>query len=311
MWASNASGYRELYMEVNGTRVTDTMELVASGGGEMRQVVSTVVDLKVGDYIVSWIYQTSGGALNINSYGDSSPVMWMALMGGVPGPPGIGVPTPVVNGQWIKGSGGAAIWNSIGYADLPSTLQYIPTAISDCNLATNPGWYRLNSGSTNAPDSGYWQMLVLVYDSGQIRQFAYAVIAQDKKAERRMDSGTWQPWKITQDTGWTNLSLTNSAHYGGPYGPAQICKVGGAVYFRGLITINAVSNNLQIYNAPAGYRTGSPYDLIFFTAVSPAAAALGNMETFRIDYTGNLRAQGGLPSGAWMSLNGITYPADG
>lgn len=37
-----------------------------------------------------------------------------------PGPPGVGVPTPVVNGQWLKGSGGAAVWAPITPADLPA-----------------------------------------------------------------------------------------------------------------------------------------------------------------------------------------------
>ena len=30
-----------------------------------------------------------------------------------------GIPLPVVNGQWIKGVGGAAVWQPIAYADLP------------------------------------------------------------------------------------------------------------------------------------------------------------------------------------------------
>jgi hypothetical protein len=41
---------------------------------------------------------------------------------GPTGPPGAGIPTPVVNGQWIKGSGGAAVWSAISMADLPANV---------------------------------------------------------------------------------------------------------------------------------------------------------------------------------------------
>jgi hypothetical protein len=37
---------------------------------------------------------------------------------GPTGPPGAGIPTPVVNGQWIKGSGGAAVWSAISVGDV-------------------------------------------------------------------------------------------------------------------------------------------------------------------------------------------------
>jgi hypothetical protein len=41
---------------------------------------------------------------------------------GTPGAPGVGVPVPVVNGQWIKGVGGAAVWAPIQNPDLPLIL---------------------------------------------------------------------------------------------------------------------------------------------------------------------------------------------
>src|SRR5215831_5654939 len=49
----------------------------------------------------------------------------MSLVGGAPVPAGAGVPTPVVNGQWIKGIGGAAVWAQILGTDVqpPQTLN--------------------------------------------------------------------------------------------------------------------------------------------------------------------------------------------
>jgi hypothetical protein len=37
---------------------------------------------------------------------------------GPQGPIGVGVPTPVVNGQWVKGVGGAAVWSALTLADV-------------------------------------------------------------------------------------------------------------------------------------------------------------------------------------------------
>jgi hypothetical protein len=44
---------------------------------------------------------------------------------GPKGDPGAGVPSPVVNGQFVKGVGGAAVWAAIAATDLPA--QAVPT----------------------------------------------------------------------------------------------------------------------------------------------------------------------------------------
>ena len=58
---------------------------------------------------------------------------------GAQGPAGAGVPTPVVNGQWIKGSGGAAVWSPITGADIANdtitAAQIAPNAIGSSELA--------------------------------------------------------------------------------------------------------------------------------------------------------------------------------
>lgn len=55
----------------------------------------------------------------------TAPVKWPGVgnpqgPSGVQGPMGIGIPTPVVNGQWIKGVGGAAVWSAITLSDVPN-----------------------------------------------------------------------------------------------------------------------------------------------------------------------------------------------
>ena len=89
------------------------------------------------------------------------------------GPP---IPTPVVNGQWIKGVGGAAVWQAIAQTDLPDPLkpQGIGTPTADCNTATANGWYGLQVGVTaNAPalPNTYGQLQVVNWN-GNIRQVA-------------------------------------------------------------------------------------------------------------------------------------------
>jgi hypothetical protein len=78
---------------------------------------------------------------------------------GPQGAPGAGIPTPVVNGQWIKGVGGVAIWASIARADVPpipyaTTLPASPidgqeTILVDSLTAPTYQWhFRFNAQAT-------------------------------------------------------------------------------------------------------------------------------------------------------------------
>jgi hypothetical protein len=84
---------------------------------------------------------------------------------GPQGPTGIGVPTPIVNGQWVKGVGGAAVWSAITLADIPNaaakptygiTLPASPVdgqehILVDSLTAPTYSWRcRYNAQSTNA-----------------------------------------------------------------------------------------------------------------------------------------------------------------
>jgi hypothetical protein len=63
-----------------------------------------------------------------------------------------GIPQPVVNGQWIKGVGGAAIWS-------PITVPDLPVNIPQANLqgSATAGYYSRTATAGAAPS---WQALV-------------------------------------------------------------------------------------------------------------------------------------------------------
>jgi hypothetical protein len=237
---------------------------------------------------------------------------------GVAGPAGAGIPT-VQNNKWIKGSGGAAVWSDISQPDLPSNLrdQALPPLNNDANNATAAGWYRLDSGAINGPDSAnYFQLFVMNLYNNQIRQVAWQ-IGTERSYVRRQDSATWQPWYptgiIQPDSGWTTMSLgAGYAHYGTPYGPGRYRKLAdGMVICEGLIQAPASGMaNAAIFTFPVGYRpqlnAGGGRDLIFVTANS-ATSSYG--ETFRLNDAGSLRTSAGIGASVWLSLAGLQFYA--
>jgi hypothetical protein len=79
---------------------------------------------------------------------------------GLTGPAGTGIPTPVVNGQWVKGQSGAAVWSAIQQVDLPLTPYAITLPASPfhgqeailVDSLTNPSYqwrFRYNANSTS------------------------------------------------------------------------------------------------------------------------------------------------------------------
>ena len=125
-----------------------------------------------------------------------------------PGLPGVGVPTPVVNGQWIKGVGGAAVWSGIADADVPSVAQggrlgQQGVTVTDCNMANQNGWYWMNPGAANQPANDWFSILAVVLNTTtNVRQIAYAY-QSDQVFMRRSKDGVWGPWQsqMTQITG--------------------------------------------------------------------------------------------------------------
>lgn len=118
------------------------------------------------------------------------------------GPGSVGIPTPVVNGQWIKGAGGAAVWSPIADTDVPSlnsNQRLGPTGklITDANTATANGWYYMNPGGSNAPPgSDYVGILTIeVNGPGNLRQIAVAYNVDTIWSRRFQDNTTWGLWK--------------------------------------------------------------------------------------------------------------------
>jgi len=162
--------------------------------------VSVSYDLKVGDYLELVAINNSGVNGNIYYGSGWSPEFWMTLEGGVPGPPGVGVPTPVVNGQWIKGSGGAAIWSPITYADLPAPLgQYgngYLNYVSDLNNCTTVGWYAISPSTTNRPADIYGVCETLpLFDTSNVRQIVWQYNSENAYTRRKNDGGAWGGWR--------------------------------------------------------------------------------------------------------------------
>jgi len=71
---------------------------------------------------------------------------------GPQGAPGAGIPTPVVNGQWIKGSGGAAVWSAIQVGDVTGTWGSGAHASRPAASAANAGMIYLATDR-----GGTWQ----------------------------------------------------------------------------------------------------------------------------------------------------------
>ena len=120
----------------------------------------------------------------------------------VPVGPGMaGIPTPVVNGQWIKGIGGAAVWSAIADTDVPSLvngqrLGQIGYALTDCNQANINGWYWMNPNAANSPAGSDYASLftVALNNTSNLRQLCYAY-GTDSVWMRRNQGGTWGPWR--------------------------------------------------------------------------------------------------------------------
>ena len=109
---------------------------------------------------------------------------------------------PVVNGQWLKGVGGAAVWSALADSDISTAaprLQPYNYVVADCNTMVNNGWYRALNAANGPPSStGHAMIHVVALDSaGNCRQVAYDY-STDAAWVRRHTNGLWGNWILHQ-----------------------------------------------------------------------------------------------------------------
>lgn len=82
-WAANATGYREIYIQIGGaTRIADSVVLAVSGGVVTRQTLSTIYSLTAGQYVELIANHAAGTSINVNSNANHSPEFMMVRLGG-------------------------------------------------------------------------------------------------------------------------------------------------------------------------------------------------------------------------------------
>jgi hypothetical protein len=82
-FAANATGQRYGALRVNGsTVIAEDMVLPGSAAVLPRLVLSTIWRLAAGDYVEVLAFQTSGGALDVETSSATSPEFWMVRLAG-------------------------------------------------------------------------------------------------------------------------------------------------------------------------------------------------------------------------------------
>lgn len=78
VFASNATGFREAWLLVNGTtRIADMLIPAVSGISTRITLAGVEWEFTAGDYLEVFCYQNSGGSLNITAASAYSPEFWI------------------------------------------------------------------------------------------------------------------------------------------------------------------------------------------------------------------------------------------
>lgn len=83
-FAANAAGQRLIQINLNGTVAIDSRDSGQTPNAAIppRMGIDTIYRLTRGDYVELVAFQTSGGALNVESVGNFSPEFWAYRIGG-------------------------------------------------------------------------------------------------------------------------------------------------------------------------------------------------------------------------------------
>jgi hypothetical protein len=251
---------------------------------------------------------------------DPAATKWVPIWNGGSGA-GQQIPAPV-NGQWLKGQGGAAVWQPWTTADLDAafvaagqTHRLGPNAvanISDWNSAVSNGWYTALSAA-NSPGGnaafgapGWLLGFVVDHNSSWPTQEVWAFTESPPRRWRRYCINTsWLPWQLL-DAPWANIGSMGWAggfgDYGSPWGPARFCKRAGVVICEGLVSVTGDAG-AYAWTLPVDYRTSPGRQMIFHTAAQNTQP-----ETWRIDDAGGVRCSTGPQN--WVTLTGVSFYAE-
>lgn len=85
-WATNGTGAREIIIKKNGTdSISRLKDLNPDAGAETKQEISIAsFRLLAGDFVELFVFQSSGGNLDIEAFFDDSPLLDIARIGDVP-----------------------------------------------------------------------------------------------------------------------------------------------------------------------------------------------------------------------------------
>lgn len=80
-WAGNATGERYISFRINGSTIIAAERRSPVSTPATVHVLSTLWSMAVNDYVEARVFQNSGGALNVNSFGSQTPVFSMHRVG--------------------------------------------------------------------------------------------------------------------------------------------------------------------------------------------------------------------------------------
>lgn len=80
-FASNSSGRRQGYIQLNGATLIAVDDRTAVNGAATRLNITKIYSLSAGDYLEAYAYQNSGGNLNVSASGNYSPEFSMQRIG--------------------------------------------------------------------------------------------------------------------------------------------------------------------------------------------------------------------------------------
>ena len=105
----------------------------------------------------------------------------------------------LVEGKWLKASGGAMTWADVPSFTLPTRLGTVAATITDWNTAIDNGWY-MAAGAANAPDGSNWFIGEVVqhnpsWVTQNVRRFTDGTYAY--RYRRALNNTVWSAWVLT------------------------------------------------------------------------------------------------------------------